>query len=33
MEDPAFDAVIAEHDLMLFARDRHFDCLPQLSRL
>jgi tRNA(fMet)-specific endonuclease VapC len=26
-------ALVIEHDLTLFARDRHFDCLPQLPRL
>ena len=26
-------ALAAQHDLLLFARDRHFDSLPQLARI
>ena len=26
-------ALVSQHDLYLFARDRHFDSLPQLARL
>jgi tRNA(fMet)-specific endonuclease VapC len=26
-------ALVVQHDLQLFARDRHFDALPQLARL
>jgi len=26
-------ALVAQHDLALFARDRHFDHLPQLARI
>ncbi len=26
-------ALVVQHDLALFARDRHFDCLPQLERV
>lgn len=26
-------AFVVQHDLYLFARDRHFDCLPQLARV
>ena len=25
-------ALVVQHDLHLFARDRHFDCLPQIPR-
>ncbi|MFQ5705760.1 MAG: type II toxin-antitoxin system VapC family toxin [Gemmatimonadales bacterium] len=25
-------ALVLQHDLVLYARDRHFDCLPQLVR-
>ncbi len=26
-------ALVIQHDLLLYSRDRHFDCLPQLPRI
>ncbi len=26
-------ALVLQHDLLLYSRDRHFDCLPQLPRV
>lgn len=26
-------ALVVQHDLILFARDNHFDCLPQIPRI
>lgn len=26
-------ALVVQHDLILFARDSHFDCLPQIPRM
>ncbi len=26
-------ALVIEHDLLLYSRDRHFECLPQLPRV
>ena len=26
-------ALVMEHDLLLYSRDRHFECLPQLPRI
>jgi predicted nucleic acid-binding protein len=26
-------ALVLQHDLLLYARDRHFDVIPQLARI
>jgi predicted nucleic acid-binding protein len=26
-------ALVMQHDLVLFSRDKHFECLPQIPRL